>query len=156
VSDDPRERFLTALKRGLRCGPLKRRRVVREIRAHLDDTVGELEAGGMPESSAIQEALRRLGDVATIISAFREIQPERGRWSWARRLRSPAWVAVGAMSLVTVWAAELPQASGARPTTPARRAIDIGHQDRPHARPRRRGDDRSVLVGAPPPLKERS
>lgn len=120
MTDDPRERFVRTLKRGLRCGPLKRRRVLREITAHLDDSVAELKASGMADPAAIQEALRRLGDVGTITSAFRRVRPERARW--VRRLRSPAWVAVGAMSLVTAWAAELPQASGAKATTPAAHA----------------------------------
>jgi hypothetical protein len=117
VTDDPRERFERKLRRGLRCGPLKRRRVLREITAHLDDTVAELQASGTAEPAAVQEALRRLGDPGTITSAFRKVRPERARW--VRPLRSPAWVAVGAMSLVTAWAAELPQASGAKATTPS-------------------------------------
>ncbi len=116
MSDDPRERFVRTLKRGLRCGPLKRRRVLREIAAHLDDTVAELRASGMTEAAAVHEALRRVGDAGTITSAFRKVRPRRARW--VRRLRSPAWVAVGAMSLVTAWAAELPPASGAKATTP--------------------------------------
>jgi hypothetical protein len=124
VTDDPRKPFLRTLKRGLCCGPLKRRRVLREITAHLDDTVAELQSSGMTEPAAVHEALRRLGDVGTITSAFRKVRPERTRW--VRRLRSPAWVAVGAMSLVTAWAAELPQASGAKATTPISHSRHLG------------------------------
>jgi hypothetical protein len=145
VTEDPRDRFLTALKRGLRCGPLRRRRVVREITAHLDDTVSELTACGMAEPAAVQEALRRLGEVGTITSAFCESRPERRRWSGSRWLRSPAWVAVGAMSLVTAWAAELPQASGAKATKPALPAIS-GHLARPRGHEHRRAGDRPVIV----------
>lgn len=140
MSDDPRKRFLSAVKRGLRCGPLRRRRAVRELAAHLDDVVTELEACGMPEPAAVQEALRRLGDAGAITAAFREVRPQRERWS---RVRSPAWVAVGAMSLVTGWAVELPQASGAKATTPAPPVIHSGHPARPGGRDRRRGDDRA-------------
>jgi hypothetical protein len=145
VTDDPRERFLRTLKRGLRCAPLKRRRVLREITAHLDDTVAELKACGMVEPAAVQEALRRLGDVGTITSAFRKVRPERA--GWVRRVRSPAWVAVGAMSLVTAWAAELPQASGAKATTPTAHSRHLarpgylarpGHLARPGDRAHRR------------------
>jgi HAAS domain-containing protein len=153
VSDDPRARFVSALRRGLRCGPLKRRRVVREIAAHLDDMVAELEARGMAEPAAVQEALRRLGDVGTITSAFGEVRPERGRWSGVRWLRSPAWVAVGAMSLVTAWAAELPQASGAKPTSPALPAIHSRQLARPSDREHRRGDDRRLFVRARHPRR---
>lgn len=146
MSDDPRDRFLTALKRGLRGGPLRRRRVVREIAAHLDDTVRELEARGMAEPAAVDEALRRLGDVGAITSAFHAVRPDRGRLSRVRRLRSPAWLAVGAMSLVTAWAAELPQASGASATMLAHPAVHarhlVGARDRQH----HRGDDRRVSI----------
>jgi hypothetical protein len=124
VIDDPRERFVRTLKRGLRCGPLERRRVLREITAHLDDTVAELRASGMTEAAAVHEALRRLGDAGTITSAFRKVRPARARR--VRRLRSPAWVAVGAMSLVTAWAAELPPASGAKATTPTAHSGHLG------------------------------
>jgi DNA-binding transcriptional ArsR family regulator len=137
VTDDPRERFVRALRRGLRCGPLKRRRVLREITAHLDDTVAELQASGMTEPASVQEALRRLGDAGAITSAFRKVRPGRSRS--VRRLRSPAWVAVGAMSLVTAWAAELPQASGAKATTPISHSRHLGSRrlagPRDHARP---------------------
>jgi hypothetical protein len=112
---------------------LTRRRVLREIAAHLDDIVAELEAGGRCEDAAIDEALGRLGDVGTITGAFREVRAERRGWSRARSLRSPAWIAVGAMTLVTAWAADLPQASGAKPTT---RALSSAHA-RPLARPHR-------------------
>jgi hypothetical protein len=138
VIDDPRELFLGALKRELHCGPLRRRRVVREITAHLDDLVTELEAHGMAEPAAVQAALRRLGDVDTITSAFREVRPEPRRRAGVRRLRSPAWIAVAAMSLVTAWAAELPQVSGAKATTRALPAIHSGHRVRPAERRRLR------------------
>jgi hypothetical protein len=139
VTDDPRERFLSALKRGLRRGPLTRRRAVREITAHLDDAVSELTASGMTETAALAEALRRLGDVGTITSAFHELRPQRRRRWGVRRLRSPAWVAVGAMSLVTALAAELPQASGARAKTPAPAAVHSSHHARPIKHERHRG-----------------
>jgi HAAS len=124
VSDDPRDRFLSALGRELRGGPLTRRRFLREIAAHLDDSVAELEAHGRSERAAVEEALRRLGDVSTITRAFREIRPNRRRRSRMRALRSPAWITVAAMSLVTAWAAELPPASGAKATT---RALSSTH-----------------------------
>lgn len=113
-SGDPRERFLRAVARELRCRPLMRRRVCQELAAHLDDDVAELRALGLPRAAALQEALRRLGDPETIAAAFSVTRSRRARWWRAGRLRSPAWIAVGAMTLVTAWAAELPQASGAK------------------------------------------
>ena len=146
MSDDPREQFVSAVKRGLRVGPLKRRRVVRELAGHLEDTVSELEARGMDESSAVREALRRIGDAGTVTSAFRDVRPRRRRLSRVRSLRSPAWVAVAAMSLVTAVAAELPQASGARPTASAlpathvHRVLPLAHRE--HRRDRDRYSQR--------------
>jgi hypothetical protein len=138
VTDDPRERFVRALRRELRGGPRARRRVVREVTAHLDDLVCELEGRGMARPAAVREALRRLGDAGTIAGAFREARPERERLAGLRRLRSPAWVAVGAMSLVTAWAAELPPASGAKAATPALPAIHAAHHPRVGVRDPRR------------------
>lgn len=146
--DDPRRRFLDALKRELCGGPLTRRRVLSEIAAHLDDAVAELEACGHSEHAAVEEALRRLGDVGMITTAFREARPERRRWSTVRSLRSPAWIAVAAMSLVTAWAADLPQASGAKATT---RTLSSTHSQqlvRPRHVERPRPDGRLVLPRA--------
>ena len=120
TSSDPREQFLRALKSELPNRPFARRRVIREVAEHLDDLIAELRAAGVPEGAAAHRALQRLGDPETIATAFSGLRPERPRWSRVRALRSPAWVAVAAMSLVTAWAAELPQASGANaPPRPA-------------------------------------
>ena len=94
---------------------LERRRIVKELAAHLDDAVGEFRALGLSAGAALEQALRRLGDPAAIAAAFSAARVRRRAWSSGKRLRSPAWIAVGAMSLVTAWAAELPQSSGAKP-----------------------------------------
>ena len=150
MSDDPRQRFLSTLKRELRGGPLARRRVLREITAHLDDTVAEMEACGVDADAAVEEALRRLGDVGTITTAFREVRPQRRRWSRARSLRSPAWIAVGAMSLVTAWAADLPQASGAKASPRALGGTHSRHLARADRTAQRPRDDRLPSVRARP------
>jgi hypothetical protein len=147
VTDDPRERFLSALKRELCGGPLTRRRVLGEIAAHLDDIVSELEACGCSERAAVEEAVRRLGDVGMITTAFREVRSERRRWSRVRSLRSPAWIAVAAMSLVTAWAAELPQASGAKATTQVLSATHPQQLARPGHLERARPDGRLLVRG---------
>jgi hypothetical protein len=79
--------------------------------------VADLEQAGVPEDAAVHHAMRQLGDVDTIVSAVRAVRSPR-RLSWQRVTRVPiAWIAVGAMSIVTLAAAELPQASGAKATT---------------------------------------
>jgi hypothetical protein len=134
---------VSALRRELRRGPLPRRRLVAEITAHLDDTVAELEAGGLSEDAAVHEALRRLGHVTTITTTVRDVRPQTRRWI---RLRSPAWIAVGAMSFVMGWAAELPQASGAKATPRPLRAKHAPHVE--ELRPGRGGlgDRRPVQI----------
>jgi hypothetical protein len=95
---------------------LERRRLVRELEQHLEDCVADHEQAGVPEDAAVHDAIRQLGDVDTIVSAVRAARPTR-RLSWQRVTRVPiAWIAVGAMSIVTLAAAELPQASGAKAT----------------------------------------
>jgi hypothetical protein len=130
TSPDPRERMLRTLKGQLRGGPRVRRRVLREIAAHFDDLVAELRAAGVSDATAVQEALRRLGDPEAIATAFAEPRSGPGRRSRVRSLRSPAWIAVAAMSAVTAWAAELPQASGAKATTRAASALHTRHLGR--------------------------
>lgn len=68
----------------------------------------------MPEDQAAADALARLGEVDAIARAFQATRSTRPR-SWREVARVPvAWIAVGAMSVVTLVAAELPQASGAK------------------------------------------
>jgi hypothetical protein len=93
---------------------LERRRFVSELEHHLEDCVADLRQAGVPEEAAVRDALARLGDVGTIVSAARATRSTR-RLSWQNVARVPiAWIAVGAMSIVTLAAVELPQASGAK------------------------------------------
>lgn len=114
ISRDPRAEFLARLTDSLGGGWWERRRVLRELEHHLEDCVADLREAGVPEDAAVRDAIARLGDVDTIVSAVRATRP-------TRRLSRPnltrvaiAWIAVGAMSIVTFAAVELPQASGAK------------------------------------------
>jgi HAAS domain-containing protein len=120
TSADPKQQLLKALSRELRRRPLSRRRLLFELAAHLEDSAADLRSTGWPADDAEAEAARRLGDPETVAAAFQAARS--GARSRTRRLRSPAWIAAGAMSLVTAWAAEVPQASGAKPTTSAAHA----------------------------------
>lgn len=116
ISGDPRAEFLARLAGSLGGGWLERRRFVRELKHHLEDCVADLRQAGVPEDAAVRDAIARLGDVDTIVSAARATRSPR-RLSWPSVTRVPiAWIAVGAMSIVTLAAAELPQASGAKVT----------------------------------------
>jgi hypothetical protein len=116
ISDDPRAEFLARLTRSLGGSWWERRRIVRELEHHLEDCVADLKQTGMPEGAAVQSAMTRLGDVDAIVGAVRATRSSR-RLSWQSVTRVPiAWIAVGAMSIVTLAAAELPQVSGAQAT----------------------------------------
>lgn len=118
TNGDPRQSVLDALAAELRCGPRARRRILIELADHIDDAVDNLRGAGMPQDEAMREAVQRLGDPQSIANAFADSWAETGRLSRLRSRRSLAWVAVAAMSVVMACAAELPQASGAKP--PAR------------------------------------
>ena len=118
TSSDPREILLHALAAKLHCGPLARRRILRELAHHIDDAVDELRGSGIPREEAIEEAVKRLGDAETIAHAFDDSRTQTTGWAISRMRPSLAWIAVAAMSVVTALAAELPQVSGAKP--PAR------------------------------------
>lgn len=116
ISDDPRAEFLARLTKSLGGGWWERRRIVRELEHHLEDCVADLKQTGMPEDAAVHDAMTRLGDVDAIVGAVRATRSRR-RVSWQSVTRVPiAWIAVGAMSIVTLAAAELPQVSGAQAT----------------------------------------
>jgi hypothetical protein len=139
ISGDPRDEFLARLACSLDGGPLKRRRLVKELEHHLEDSVAELTEAGVPRDAAVREAIARLGDVDAIVAATRATHSTRSI-SWRRVGRVPiAWIAVGAMSIVTFAAAELPQASGAK--VPEPRLVPAIHAV--HTSTRRQAGDRS-------------
>lgn len=117
TSGNPRERLLDALAGELHVGPLARRRILRELADHIDDAVDDLRSEGVLQEEALDEAVKRLGDAETIASAFGALHTRTG--GLLRPRHSLAWVAVAAMSLATALAAELPQASGAKPPAKA-------------------------------------
>jgi hypothetical protein len=136
TSGDPREQFLNGLTAQLRCGPFARRRIVKELAHHIDDEVADLHSSGLSIDEAVEAALLRLGDPESIAAGFRAAHAPSRRFN-ARR--SPAWIAVGAMTLVTAWAAELPQASGAKSTSrPSARNLRT-HQTGPAISPKSHG-----------------
>jgi hypothetical protein len=116
INGDPRTEFLARVTESLGGGWLERRRVVSELEHHLEDCVADLREAGVPEEAAVRDAMARLGDVDTIVTAVRATRSTR-RLSWPGITRvAIAWIAVGAMSIVTLAAVELPQASGAKVT----------------------------------------
>lgn len=133
TSADPRERLLDALAGELHGGPLARRRILTELADHIDDAVDDLRGSGVPREEAIEEAVKRLGDAETIANAFGASRARTAGRSRRRTRYSLAWIAVAAMAVVTAVAAELPQASGARP--PAKASAPASRRLAPPGRP---------------------
>ena len=76
--------------------------------------MADLKQAGVAEDAAIRDAIARLGAVDAIVGAVRATRSTRAP-VWRSVARVPiAWIAVGAMSIVTLAAVELPQASGAK------------------------------------------
>jgi hypothetical protein len=125
INGDPKAEFLARVAGSMGGGRLERRRLVRELEHHLEDCVADLEGAGVPEDAAVRAAIARLGDVDAIVGAVRATRSTRSP-SWRSVKRVPlAWIAVGAMSIVTLAAAELPQASGAK--VPGIRVAPVTH-----------------------------
>jgi hypothetical protein len=101
--------------RELRIGRAARRRILIELDDHIDDAVDDLRSSGLPREEAMEEALKRFGDAQSLANAFAAARTRSAGSSRLRGRHSLAWIAVAAMSVVTAWAAELPQASGAKP-----------------------------------------
>lgn len=115
ISGDPVAEYLARLTASLDGGWLERRRVLSELEHHLEDCVADLKQAGVPEETAVGDAIARLGDVDTIVSAVRATRSTRRRLSRPAVTRvGLAWIAVGAMSIATFAGVELPQASGAK------------------------------------------
>jgi hypothetical protein len=114
ISGDPVAEYLARLTASLGGGWLERRRVLSELEHHLEDCVADLKQAGVPEETAVGDAIARLGDVDTIVSAVRATRSTRRLSRPAVTRVGLAWIAVGAMSIATFAGVELPQASGAK------------------------------------------
>jgi hypothetical protein len=80
VSEAPAiERFVSELAAKLPGGTLRTGRVLREVRAHLEEAARSLRVEGMSEADAELEAVRRFGCVDELAIRFSEeapLQPE--------------------------------------------------------------------------------
>lgn len=133
ISPDPRSDFLRALGRALPGNWFARRRVLTEIRHHLEDSIGEGRAEGLPDDVAIGRALGRLGDVETIADSFRAT-PVRTRSFWkAISVVPTAWIAAGAMAVASLVLVDLAPASGAK-VSPSPKTVRVRPNAQPHAR----------------------
>lgn len=98
--------YLRELRAQLHMRGSRRRRIVREVEAHLRERQSDLRLGGRLEpSQAAQEAIARFGDPRQLADQFNRA-PRRVR-ILERRLIAlwVAWIAAMGMGTATVWAA---------------------------------------------------
>jgi hypothetical protein len=103
--DDPVAVFLRELDTQLRPRGLARRRIAKEVRAHLEDSIEGLEhESELTRSSATEETLARFGNARQLAAQFNALPTRR---SVAARRLAVLWIAwLGAMGMgsATVWA----------------------------------------------------
>jgi hypothetical protein len=108
VSDGPIHRHLRRLRGRVPGGPLRRRRILAELRAHLEDAADEEQQAGRPREDAERVAVERFG------VPF----PERRRRR-ATRIAVPAGVAVVVVAAVAAALASRGGGSTPRALSPA-------------------------------------
>src|SRR5258706_9459460 len=109
MSQQEFDTYLSLLCRLLRIAPQQREQVAEEFRAHMEDRLEELLAGGMPREDAVKVALEEFGDAAGLAAELVSIsQGRRKRWI----MRISAFSAAGLAAAVLVAAAFWPE--GAR------------------------------------------
>jgi hypothetical protein len=104
VSDREFENYLTLLATLLRLDRRQRYQIAEELRAHLDDRLGELVAQGVPHDEAVKRALAEFGDAAALAASFASISRGRTR-RWLMRVTtfSIAATLLIAAGIFTFW-----------------------------------------------------
>lgn len=64
------DEYLAELRRSLRGGPVARRRILSEIRAHLEDALRQEQAAGYESAEAERRAVARVGQAEVLAAAF--------------------------------------------------------------------------------------
>jgi hypothetical protein len=71
--------YLSSLREYLRLAPAIKDDLIRELRAHLEDKIGELREAGLPESEASEIAVRLMGSPRIIAQQIYEVYSQ-GSW----------------------------------------------------------------------------
>jgi hypothetical protein len=71
------QEYLRELERRLRVGPMRRRRILRELEAHLLDSAAEEERTGLSRLEAERRAIERLGSVDDLVARFNTARRRR-------------------------------------------------------------------------------
>jgi len=95
VSHQEFENYLALLTRLLKVAPSQRQQLAEEFRAHLEDRLDELLAGGMPREKAVHKAIGEFGDAAVLAAELAQIAQRRRR----RFLMKMSYAGVAALAL---------------------------------------------------------
>lgn len=87
------DEYMAVLRRSLRVGPLERRRILRELEAHLVDAVRREEAAGVARPAAERRAIARLGEPGNLAARFSEERGSVRHWSISAGLAAAASIA---------------------------------------------------------------
>jgi hypothetical protein len=112
---DPISLYICELKAHLRARGLRRRRIVLEVEAHLDQSSSEMRKRGLDADEAMIAAIERFGAAEQVAAQFK--RPPAASRLLERRLIVlwVSWIAAMGMGSATVWAAVSgPEAHAAR------------------------------------------
>lgn len=96
MSQQEFENYLALLTRLLKVAPQQREQLAEEFRAHLEDRLDELIAGGMQREKAVHQAIGEFGDAAILVAELAQIAQRRRR----RLVMRMSYAGVGALALV--------------------------------------------------------
>lgn len=96
MSQQEFENYLALLTRLLKVAPQQREQLAEEFRAHLDDRLEELVAGGMQREKAVHQAIGEFGDAASLAAELAQIAQRRRR----RLIMRMSYAGVAALALV--------------------------------------------------------
>ncbi|MEX2026626.1 MAG: permease prefix domain 1-containing protein [Pirellulaceae bacterium] len=104
MSQQEFETYLALLTRLLRVAPQQREQLAEEFRAHLEDRLDELLAGGMTKEKAVQQAIGEFGDAAVLAAELAQVANRKRRRIIMRvSLASAATLAAALLLALALW-----------------------------------------------------
>lgn len=79
MPDEDFDLFLSLLSKFLRLDSAQKSAIADELRDHLEERLGDLEAQGLPRKEAVRQALEEFGDAAGLASQFTSLSKRRRR-----------------------------------------------------------------------------
>jgi HAAS domain-containing protein len=104
MSQQEFDNYLALLTRLLRVAPQQREQLAEEFRAHLEDRLAELLAGGMEKGKAVQQAIGEFGDAAVLAAELAQVaNRKRRRFIMRVSLASAASLAAVGLLALALW-----------------------------------------------------